>query len=93
MFTAGASSNMFFFIRQPQEVLNEVFRVLKPGGRFAMVTMSNSLLGKISFGWFYSLKTYSNRTMDSMLRKAGFTQIEVKTRGGIYQICYAVKPQ
>lgn len=90
IFTAGASANMFFFIEQPQEALCEVFRVLKPGGRFAMATMGKGLLGKISFGWLYSLRTYSNRDMQLMLHTAGFTKIEVKTR--IAQICYAVKP-
>ncbi len=89
-FTAGASANMFFFIEQPQVVLFEIFRVLKPGGRFVMVTMGKGLLGKITFGWLYSLRTYSNKEMKSMLMAAGFCNIDIKTR--FSQICCCEKP-
>ncbi len=88
-FSTAACANMFFFVEDPQQVLNEVYRVLKPGGRFAMVTMSNSLLGKITFGLFYSLKTYSTKEMILMLEKAGFKNIEVKST--FKQVCYAEK--
>ncbi len=88
-FTAAACANMFFFVEKPQEVLNEIHRVLKPGGRFAMVTMSNGILGKLMFGFLYSLKTYSNQEMISMLSEAGFKKIEVKSK--FAQVCYAEK--
>ena len=39
-FTAGASANMFFFVEQPDAVLREACRVLRPGGRFAMNTIN-----------------------------------------------------
>ncbi len=88
-FNTAACANMFFFVEEPQKVLNEIYRVLKPGGRFAMVTMSNSFLGKIIFGWLYSLKTYSTKDMILMLEKAGFKNIEVKS--SLKQVCYAEK--
>ena len=92
-FTAAASANMFFFVEQPQEVLNEISRVLQLGGRFAMVTMGKSLLGKITFGWLYSLRTYSDKEMSKMLEQAGFTKIEVKSGLSSTQVCYAEKPE
>ena len=94
-FTACASTNMFFFVEAPDTMLAEVWRVLKPGGRFSMVTLSNGLLGKIIFGWLYNLKTYSNMEMTSMFRSAGFSSINVQSTKGLLQICYgekAVKP-
>ena len=89
--SAAASAHMFFFVEQPQKVLDAVHRVLEPGGRFAMITMGNGLLAKISFGWLYSLRTYSDDDMRSMLQSAGFSRIEVGTRFGVSQTCYAVK--
>ena len=92
-FNVGASANMFFFVEHPEDVLNEICRVLKPGGRFAMVTMGSSLIGKILFGWLYSLRTYSNKKMKSMLLTAGFSIVEVETRWGVIQVCYALKQE
>ncbi len=90
-FTACASANMFFFVETPETMLAEVWRVLKPGGRFSMVTLDNSLLGKIIFGWLFQLKTYSNTEMTSMFRSAGFSGIHVKSARGLLQVCYGEK--
>jgi ubiquinone/menaquinone biosynthesis C-methylase UbiE len=91
-FSAAASANMFFFVEEPQKVLNEVYRILNPGGRFVMVTMGKGILGTIIFGWLYSLRTYSDKQMIAMLEQAGFSTIKVNTQFGIpHQICYAEK--
>ncbi len=87
-FTAAGCANMFFFVKNPQQVLNEICRILTPGGRFAMVTMKKSLLTKITFGWLYGLRTYSNRKMISMMKKAGFKKVRVNSKFGLMQICY-----
>jgi ubiquinone/menaquinone biosynthesis C-methylase UbiE len=90
-FSTAASANMFFFVEEPQKVLNEIYRVLQPGGRFAMVTMGNSILGKITFGWLFSLNTYSGKKMTAMLEEAGFKNIKVKSGLNPVQVCYAEK--
>jgi ubiquinone/menaquinone biosynthesis C-methylase UbiE len=91
-FSACASANMFFFVEKPDAVLGEVARVLKPGGRFAMVTAGTGLIAKIIFGLLYSLKTYPDPTMRSMLKTAGFKNISVKTTyWGSMQICCGEK--
>lgn len=90
-FTACGCANMFFFLEEPDKALAEIFRVLKPGGRFAMATMGKRMFGKLVFGFLYGLKTYSDQTMTEMLEGAGFRDIRVTT--GIFgmQICYAEK--
>ena len=90
-FTACASANMFFFVENPGAMLSEVFRVLKPGGRFSMATIGKGFISKITFGWLYSLRTYSDTEMSSMLRSAGFSNIEVKSGTAMMQICYGEK--
>ncbi len=60
---------------------------------FFVVTMGRRLLGRITFGWLYSLKTYSDAEMTAMLKAAGFQQISVKTGRGLGQLCYAVRQE
>ncbi len=92
-FSAAASANMFFFVEQPQQALAEIYRVLRPGGRFAMVTSAKNLAMKVSFGWLFRLRSYSNPEMTEMLHSAGFGDIKVETRRLISQVCFARKPE
>ncbi len=91
-FSAAASANMFFFMEQPQQVLAEIYRVLRPGGRFAMVTTAKNLPVAIAFGWLYRLRSYCNAEMSEMLHAAGFCDIKVETRRIMSQVCFARKP-
>jgi hypothetical protein len=77
------------FVEQPDSVLREPCRILRPGGRFAMVTMGRGLLRKISFGWLYSLRMCSDSDMQSMLRRAGYSTAEVRTQSVFHEACYA----
>ncbi|PIE70578.1 MAG: methyltransferase type 11 [Deltaproteobacteria bacterium] len=91
-FSAAASANMFFFVEHPQQALAEVFRVLRPGGRFAMITSARTLVTALTFGWLYQLRSYSNAEMSDMLGSAGFSDISVETKRVVSQVCFARKP-
>ncbi len=92
-FSAAASANMFFFVEEPEKALAEVCRVLRPGGRFAMVTSADTLPVRLTLGWLYRLKSYSNDKMTEMLQQAGFVDITVSTRKFFSQVCFARKPE
>ncbi|PID78234.1 MAG: methyltransferase type 11 [Deltaproteobacteria bacterium] len=92
-FSAAASANMFFFVEEPEKALAEVYRVLRSGGRFAMVTSADTLPVRLTLGWLYQLKSYSNEEMTEMLLRAGFCDIRVETRRFFSQVCFARKSE
>ncbi len=84
------SITMFEFIKNPEEILKEVYRILKPGGKFILGTMNQRSLWFI----FKKLKSlfvetayrYANFYTPGRLKKlclrSGFR--DVQTRGVIY---------
>lgn len=91
-FTACACANMFFFVEHPEAAFSEIFRVLAPGGRFSMVTAGKTLLPQITIGWLYGLNTYPDSVMSTMMKRAGFKNIRVRTKTfGLTQVCYGEK--
>ena len=91
-FTAAANANALFFIPEPVRFMREVYRVLEPGGRFAIATMPNRKLARVLFKpWTSTMALYTDGELAQMLRDAGFTAVEVYSPDGFVQVAYGEK--
>jgi ubiquinone/menaquinone biosynthesis C-methylase UbiE len=86
---------------QLQQIVQEVFRILKPGGIFTFIDFhqpTNPLLfpGIALFFWLFETETawkLIRTDLPELLSKAGFSQIERSLHaGGSLQVVRAVKP-
>ena len=95
--TFDAESNLaaLFFAADPPSVLREAARVLKPGGRFVVVTMPKPKredVGTRVMGWFlHKARLYSDEELAQLLRDAGFDAVEVHSHGDDSQVGYGVR--
>jgi SAM-dependent methyltransferase len=89
-FDAAANANALFFIPEPVQLFCEAYRVLKPGGRFTVVTGAKRGLMPFLFG-AWRLTLYTDDELAAMLREAGFAQVEAYSPDGMLQIGYGVK--
>lgn len=84
VFDLVLSVTMFEFIHEPEKVLNEIYRVLKPGGEVVIGTMNGRSLWFI----FKRLKSifvetayryarfYTPKELETLLTNAGFDNVE-----------------
>ncbi len=95
--TFDAESNLaaLFLAADPPRVLHEAVRVLKPGGRFVVVTMPKPKredVGTRAVGWFLHKATlYSDEELAQLLHDAGFDAVEVHSPSDDLQVGYGVR--
>jgi ubiquinone/menaquinone biosynthesis C-methylase UbiE len=75
----------------PQHVLSEVHRVLKPGGRFTLAALrhgANPLGEHFSAArrLFYGINSFTQHDLDARLRQAGFSESDCLHAAGFWMI-------
>ena len=85
-FDLALSANMFFFVERPQQTLEELFRVLVPGGRLVVSTAPGPLPKPSLENWWVAvwgsaLRVYDEDQMRAMYERAGFEDVRVETEG------------
>jgi ubiquinone/menaquinone biosynthesis C-methylase UbiE len=99
-FTCAAGVEMLCFVEDPMLALQELYRVLQPGGRLVFVTAAqpeSALSRLLSAPWLGHLRFHSDDEVASMLRGAGFQAVQVQRvdrsehTNYAHQLAYAVK--
>ncbi|MFO7947687.1 MAG: class I SAM-dependent methyltransferase [Armatimonadota bacterium] len=84
-FTCGACIATFLFIDDPGAALQELLRVLAPGGCFVIVTPSSEgegMLPRLFGRWPEKAYLYDRDQMEALLQQAGFESIDVELSRG-----------
>jgi SAM-dependent methyltransferase len=93
-FTAVLSTQVFFWLPDPDKTLAEIFRVLAPRGRLALMTMANH---PAAVRWLvrpflpFGGHVYTDDDMQRTVQHAGLTQVRVHSSQGL-QYVWATKP-
>jgi ubiquinone/menaquinone biosynthesis C-methylase UbiE len=80
--------NMLFFAERPQEVLDEMHRVLRAGGRLVLATIEGPLPRLTVrqwwvYAWGHAMNVHTDEQLRAMLEGSGFAEIRVQSVNGL----------
>lgn len=85
-FDAVIMSHVIEHVPDPESLLRECLRILKPGGALSLVTPNTESAGRLLFGrsWLHldpprHLTLFNTKTINKLAQKAGFNRIRTRT--------------
>jgi ubiquinone/menaquinone biosynthesis C-methylase UbiE len=97
-FDAVFTANVFFYIQDPAAALDEVFRVLRPGGRLVIHTAPGPLPPPSLKTWWVvipmvsAMNVHTDTEMADLYKNAGFTDVTVSSEGFFHQLSRGFRP-
>ena len=96
-FGVALCANVFFFVDRPQQVLDELFRVLAPGGRLVIATVRGplpryTLRQSWVYVWGVAMHVHTDEELRELYERAGFAEIRVQSIDGL-QLGRGVRPR
>jgi SAM-dependent methyltransferase len=87
-FDVALCANMLFFVDRPRQVLDELFRVLGPGGRLVIATVCGPLPRLTLrqwwvYAWGHAMHVHTDAELHAMLATAGFADVRVQSVDGL----------
>jgi ubiquinone/menaquinone biosynthesis C-methylase UbiE len=82
-FTAVVMNQVFFWLTDPDWALAEAYRVLRPGGRLALLNAADRPAARlVALPYVLSgMHLYPDVELDAMLHRAGFPEVRVRSEG------------
>lgn len=89
-------TNVFFFLERPQQALDEMWRILVPGGRLVVATIQGPLPRFTLRRWWVhtwgaAMHVHTDGELEALFRRAGFADVRVTSSGGA-QLGRGVRP-
>jgi SAM-dependent methyltransferase len=69
-------------VEYPQKVINELYRVLKPGGTLYLTTCQTYYMHAAPYCFFF----FTKYGLESLFKHAGFVDVSVRPRGGLFWV-------
>ncbi len=79
-FEAVLNTEVLEHVEYPQKVIDEIYRVLKKGGKLFLTTPQSWRIHQAPYNYFY----FTNYGLISLLKNAGFSKYRVKAMGGYF---------